>query len=158
MREHRFEGFWRDVGTIPAYWACHQELVEDEPPIDLDDPAWPILTRAISNRASAHLCAGASIESSLIAPGASVAGTVERSVLGRGVVVESGAMVREAVLLPGASCARARRSSVRSSTTRSRWPAREVGEAGGQIALVGQRAVVEAGTELGGGARFPDVE
>ena len=159
VREHRFEGFWRDVGTIPAYWACHQELVDDKPPIDLDDPAWPILTRAISNRASARLCAGASIESSLVAPGASVAGTVERSVLGRGVVVESGAVVREAVLLPG--------SVVRSGATIERailddaveiCSGARVGEAGGEIALVGQRAVVEASTELGGGARFPDVE
>ena len=50
-RAHRFDGYWRDVGTIDAFHECHMELVEDEPPIDLDDPAWPILTRAIANRA-----------------------------------------------------------------------------------------------------------
>ena len=159
VREHRFDGFWRDVGTIPAYWACHQELVEDEPPIDLDDPAWPILTRAIANRASAHLRAGASIESSLIAPGATVAGTVERSVLGRGVLVESGAVVRESVLLPG--------SIVRSGTVVERailddaveiGSDSRIGEAGGEIAVIGQRATIEAGTTLASGARFPDVE
>nr|MBA2645092.1 NTP transferase domain-containing protein [Solirubrobacterales bacterium] len=44
--EHRFEGYWRDVGTIPAYWSAHQELLADEAPIDLDDPSWPVLTRA----------------------------------------------------------------------------------------------------------------
>ena len=159
VREHRFDGYWRDVGTIPAYWECHQELVTDEPPIDLDDPAWPILTRAISNRASAHVRAGASIESSPIAPGASVAGTVERSVLGRGVLVEAGAVVRESVLLPG--------SIVRSGATVERailddaveiGSGARIGEAGGEIALIGQRAVIEPGTELGGGARFPDVD
>ena len=68
-RAHPFDGYWRDVGTIDAFHECHMELVEDEPPIDLDDPAWPILTRAIANRASAQVCSGASIASSLIAPG-----------------------------------------------------------------------------------------
>ena len=101
-REHRFGDYWRDVGTIDAYWECHQELVEDDPPIDLDDAAWPILTRAIANRASAQLCSGSAIESSLVAPGAKVAGSVSRSVLGRGVLVEAGATVRDSVLLPGA--------------------------------------------------------
>ncbi|MBA2637625.1 MAG: NTP transferase domain-containing protein, partial [Solirubrobacterales bacterium] len=59
-REHRFVGYWRDVGTIPAYWSSHQELLADEPPVDLDDPAWPVLTRATSHRASARLLRGAS--------------------------------------------------------------------------------------------------
>ena len=38
-REHRMIDYWRDVGTIPSYWESHMELTEDEPPIDLDDPA-----------------------------------------------------------------------------------------------------------------------
>jgi glucose-1-phosphate adenylyltransferase len=159
VREHRFDGYWRDVGTIPAYWSCHQELVEDEPPIDLDDPDWPILTRAIANRASAHLRAGAAIESSLVAPGASVAGTVERSVLGRGVVVEAGAVVRESILLPG-SIVRAGATVERAILDDAVEVGRDarVGEAGGEIALVGLRAVVESGSSLAAGARFPDVE
>jgi glucose-1-phosphate adenylyltransferase len=74
-------------------------------------------------------------------------------------VVESGAVVREAILLPG--------SVVRSGAKVERailddaveiCAGARVGEAGGEIALVGQRAVVDADTELGGGARFPHVE
>ena len=152
-REHRFDGFWRDVGTIPAYWACHQELVAPEPPIDLDDPAWPILTRAIANRASARVLEGASIASSLIGPGASVAGEVRWSVIGRGATVEPGATVIDSVLLPGAIV----RSGVRveRAILDDAVDARaDVGEAGGEIALVGLRAVVE--NELGAGARYPD--
>jgi glucose-1-phosphate adenylyltransferase len=157
VREHRFEGYWRDVGTIPAYWQCHQELVADEPAIDLDDPDWPIVTQATDHRASAHLRAGANVECSLIAPGAHVAGTVERSVVGRGAHVEPGAVVRESVLLPG--------SVVRAGATVERailddgvevGADASVGEAGGEIALVGMSAVVEQGTRLGGGARFPE--
>jgi glucose-1-phosphate adenylyltransferase len=157
VREHRFDGYWRDVGTIPAYWTCHQELVGEDPPIDLDDPAWPILTQATSHRASAQLLAGASVESSLIAPGSRIGGTVHRSVVARGARVEAGAVVRESVLLPG--------SIVRAGATVERAILDDgvevggdasVGEPEGDIALVGKRAVVEPNTRLAGGARFPD--
>jgi glucose-1-phosphate adenylyltransferase len=84
VREHRFDGYWRDVGTIPAYWDSHQELLGEDPPIDLDDPGWPVLTQATAHRASARILAGASVESSLVAPGSHVAGTVQDSVVGRG--------------------------------------------------------------------------
>ncbi len=157
VREHRFEGFWRDVGTIPAYWSCHQELLGDEPPIDLDDPAWPILTQATAHRSSARLRAGAAVETSLVAPGAWVAGTVSGSVVGRGACVETGAVVRDSVLLPG-SVVRAGATVERAILDDGVEIGREasVGEAGGEIALVGKRAVVEEGARLGGGARFPD--
>jgi glucose-1-phosphate adenylyltransferase len=159
VREHRFDGFWRDVGTIPAYWSCHRELLAGDPPIDLDDPDWPILTQATSHRASARVVAGAEVEASLLAPGSHVAGTVSGSVVGRGAVVESGAVVRDSVLLPGAV--------VRSGGTVERAilddgvevrDGASVGDADGEIALVGQRAVVAEGTELPAGARFPELD
>src|SRR4051794_3787379 len=157
VREHRFEGYWRDVGTIPAYWTCHQELLGEDPPIDLDDPGWPVLTQATSHRASARILAGASVEASLIAPGSQLAGTVQASVVGRGARVEHGAVVRGSVLLPG--------SVVRAGATVERailddgvevGGEASVGEHDGEIALVGKRAVVEPGARLAGGARFPD--
>jgi glucose-1-phosphate adenylyltransferase len=155
VREHRFEDYWRDVGTIPAYWECHQELVQDEPPIDLDDPSWPVLTQATTFRASARIHAGAAVEASLVAPGARVAGTVERSVVGRGACVEAGAVVRESVLLPG-SVVRAGATVERAIIDDGVDVRGEVGEPGGEIALVGMRAVVEPGKRLPGGARFPE--
>jgi glucose-1-phosphate adenylyltransferase len=154
VREHRFEGFWRDVGTIPAYWSCHQELLAPEPPIDLDDPAWPILTRAIANRASAKVVGGA-IEASLIGPGARVAGEVRRSVIGRGAIVEAGAVVHESVVLPGAAVRRDVRVE-RAILDDGVDVRADVGEAGGEIALVGLGARVEA--PLGAGARFPTLD
>jgi glucose-1-phosphate adenylyltransferase len=155
VREHRFDDYWRDVGTIPAYWQCHQELLDDEPPIDLDDPSWPILTQAVSPRGSGRILAGADVEASLVAPGARVGGAVERSVVGRGACVEVGAVVRESVLLPG-SIVRAGATVERAIIDDGVEIRGEVGEAGGEIALVGRRAVVEAGKRLPAGARFPE--
>jgi deazaflavin-dependent oxidoreductase (nitroreductase family) len=39
--EHRMAGYWRDVGTVPAYWQAHMDLLDPERPLDLDDPARP---------------------------------------------------------------------------------------------------------------------
>jgi glucose-1-phosphate adenylyltransferase len=155
-RESRFEGYWRDVGTVDAYWESHMDLLRDPPPIDLDDPDWPVLTHAALLRAPA-VVRGAAIEDSLVAPAARVAGSVSRSVVGRGAVVEEGAVVRESVLLPGAvvrAGARVERAvlddavEVCTDTT--------VGEEGGEIALVGLRASVRA--DLPAGGRFPEVD
>jgi ADP-glucose pyrophosphorylase len=41
--EHRMAGYWRDVGTVPACWQAHMDLLDPERPLDLDDPAWPVL-------------------------------------------------------------------------------------------------------------------
>jgi glucose-1-phosphate adenylyltransferase len=88
-----------------------------------------------------------------------VAGTVQGSVIGRGARVEAGAVVRGSVLLPG--------SIVHAGATVERAILDDhvevlsgacVGEADGEIALVGQRAVVEADMRLSGGARFPEVD
>jgi glucose-1-phosphate adenylyltransferase len=154
-RAHPFDGYWRDVGTIPAYHTAHMELVQDEPPIDLDDPAWPILTRAVSRRAAGQVGASATVSACLIAPGATVAGDVSGSVLGRGVVVEEGATVRDSVLLEG--------TVVRSGATVTRAIVddhvdvrADVGEPDGEIALIGLHTTVDE--TLPGGARYPEVD
>jgi glucose-1-phosphate adenylyltransferase len=159
VRETRFDGFWRDVGTVDAYWSCHRELLDDPPPIDLDDPEWPILTHAIARRAPARVLGAARIDTSLLAPGATVAGTVERSVVGRGAVVEAGATVRDAVLLPGA-VVRAGATVERAVLDDAVEVGRDasVGGADGAIALVGLRASIEAGGTVPPGGRAPEVE
>lgn len=94
------EGYWKDVGTIDAYWGAHMELLSDDPPIDLDDDLWPILTPA-PHRPPAHVD-GARIENSLLASGSQVRGTVVRSVLAPGVTVEAGSEVIDSVVLENA--------------------------------------------------------
>ncbi len=154
-REVRFDGYWRDVGTVDAYWECHMDLLSDDPPIDLDAPGWPILTHATGRRAAVRVRPGAEIEGSLLGPASVVAGTVERSVIGRGAVVERGATVREAVILPGA-VVRAGASVVRAVVDDEVEVGADVGEEGGEIALVGMQARVTE--RVPGGGRFPEVD
>ncbi|HEU4322523.1 MAG TPA: glucose-1-phosphate adenylyltransferase family protein [Roseiflexaceae bacterium] len=158
------DGYWRDVGTIDSYWQAHMDLLAPEPPLDLDDPHWPILTYG-TQRVPARILDTARIDQSLIAPGCRVAGLVERSVLGPGVVVEPGAHVREAVIFGGTTVeagARVERAIVDSGV---RIGARA--QVGGQdndrpldqqIVLVGQRALVEANAQIKPGARIKPAE
>ena len=156
-RAWHFDGYWRDVGTVEAYWSSHMELLDDSQPIALDDPDWPILTKAPVKRSSARIDAGASIADSLVAPTSRVAGTVERSVLGRGAIVEAGATVRESVLLEGVT--------VRAGATVTRAVIDEdveigadatVGEASADVALIGED--LESGGTVPGGGRHPQDE
>ena len=154
-RAHRLPGYWRDVGTVPAYWQAHRDFLDPEPPIDLDDPAWPVHTRG-GRRSAARVLTGAEVDGSLLCGGTRVAGTVRGSVLSPGVIVEKGATVVDSVLLPGVR--------VRAGATVTRAvldDGVEVGEEAvvggdGDIALVGRRAAVDAGTRLGAGARYPE--
>jgi glucose-1-phosphate adenylyltransferase len=152
VREARLDGYWRDLGTVPAYWASHMDLLEDEPPLDLADPDWPILTKAPTTRATAAVRRGAEVADSLLGPGATVAGAVERSVVGREAVVEAGAVVRESVLLPGA-VVRAGATVVRAVLDDAVDVRADVGAADGEIALVGLRARVSRPVPPGG--RWP---
>ncbi len=97
-RGFELDGYWRDVGTIESYWDAHMDLLEAEPRLTLDDPAWPILTTGLQ-RSPARVEASATLDGVLVAAGAQVRGTVVRSVLAPGVVVERGAEVRDAILL-----------------------------------------------------------
>ena len=159
VREHRFNGFWRDVGTVDAYWACHQELLDDPPPIHLDDPAWPILTQTAGGRGPARVLAGAVIKQSLLASAARVAGRVERSVIGRGAVVECNATVRESVVLPGA-VVRAGATVERAILDDRVEVGRDarVGGPDGEVALLGLATRVRDRAELPAGARAPQTE
>lgn len=90
-------GYWRDVGTIGSYWLAHQELLAEPASIKLDAPEWPILTPGVQ-MLPARIAGTARIDNALVAPGSSIGGSLERAVIGPGVVVEAGAVVRDAII------------------------------------------------------------
>jgi glucose-1-phosphate adenylyltransferase len=153
--EHRMAGYWRDVGTVPAYWQAHMDLLDPERPLDLDDPAWPVLGRA-PHRLPARVEGTAPLDGALLSPGTVVAGEVARSVLGPGVVVEPGATVREAVLLD--DCVVAAGSRVERAVLDRGvrvGPDAVVGAPGGDgPALVAEEAQVPGGARVPPGGRL----
>jgi len=95
---HRFDGYWRDVGTIQSYHDAHMELLAEPPALDLYDRAWPIHTKS-EERPPGLVGSGAHVVQSLISHGCRIHGHVERSVLSPGVLVEEGAIVRDSIVL-----------------------------------------------------------
>jgi glucose-1-phosphate adenylyltransferase len=93
---HPLSGYWRDLGEPHKYLQAHQDVLTDDLGI-FDEPGWPILTQQ-PQRVPPRLIDGARVTDSLVSPGCRVSGQVERSVLGPGVVVEAGAVVRNSVV------------------------------------------------------------
>lgn len=93
--------YWRDIGTIAAYWRAHMELLEPSSPLRLDDPDWP-LPASGSARAICTDGNHAAAVQSLIARHATIRGRVRRSVLFEGVEIQRGADVADSVVLPNA--------------------------------------------------------
>lgn len=95
-----FEGYWVDVGTINSYWLAHMDLLDNPPPIDLNNRRWIIHTRT-EERPPVRIERGAIILNSMISDGCILAqnAVVEQSVLSPGVQVENGAKIRASVIL-----------------------------------------------------------
>jgi glucose-1-phosphate adenylyltransferase len=95
---HRFDGYWRDVGTVEAYWKANLDLVGLVPPLDLFDRSWLIHTRS-EERSPAKLGPEATARHSLVSHGCIINGSVTNSVLSPGVRVYEGAVVRDSIIL-----------------------------------------------------------
>lgn len=103
--------YWRDVGTVDAYWASNIDLTAITPELDLYDQSWPIWTYQPTLPSAKFVFddegrRGMAVDS-LVAGGCIVSGArVRRSVLFSGVRVHSFSQVDEAVILPGADIGR----------------------------------------------------
>ena len=100
MFAYRFEGYWKDVGTIESLWESNMDLLDPNIPLDLNDPEWRIYSRN-PVMPPHYVAKGATIQNSLAAVGCNVYGTVDFSVLFAGVYVAPGAVVRDSIIMPG---------------------------------------------------------
>ena len=97
MFAYRFEGYWKDVGTVSSLWEANMDLLGDNPQLDLNDGSWKIYSR--SNAYPPHYAGeSAVIKNSQITEGCEIYGTVINSVIGGGVTVARGATVKDSVL------------------------------------------------------------
>ena len=99
MYAYHFNGYWKDVGTIPSLWEANMEVLDPEHSgINLFDEDWKIYSRN-SGMPGHKICAGANVENSMITDGCKIAGSVKHSILFAGVKVEAGAVVEDAVVM-----------------------------------------------------------
>lgn len=96
--------YWRDVGTIDSYWQANMELLIKAPELDLYNHKWPMRTyHPAMPPAQVRACAigkESIVKNSAMSAGSEIFGTsLDHSVLGFDVVIQSGAEVFESVLM-----------------------------------------------------------
>ena len=97
-----FEGYWRDVGTIQAYWEANMDLLKDDP--EISPEAWGIRPnlesdQLLADRIPARFAAGCRVNRAMISAGCIIEGEVVNSVLSPGVKVGPGCRVRDSIIM-----------------------------------------------------------
>ncbi len=101
MYAYRFDGYWKDVGTISSLWEANMEVLDPENSgINLFDDNWRIYSRN-SGMTGHRIGEDATLEDSMITDGCSFEGSVKHSILFAGVKVEKGAELEDAVVMGG---------------------------------------------------------
>ena len=95
-----FKGYWRNISTIQMYYRCNMELLDPEIRQQLFIENGKIYTK-VKDEAPAKYNEEAEVRNSIIADGCIIEGTVENSVLFRGVTVAKGAVVRNSIVMQG---------------------------------------------------------
>lgn len=98
MYAYRFEGYWKDVGTIQSLWEANMDLLGDDPIFNLYDKDWRIYSRS-DVRPPQFVGSDAKVTNSIITQGCEINGIVENSVLSSGVKVARGAYVRNSIIM-----------------------------------------------------------
>ena len=100
MMAYNFDGYWKDVGTIDSLWEANMELLGKEPEFQIRGESDKIYAR---NNAlpSSYIDASAKISNSFIAEGSEIYGTVHHSIISVGCTVGEDALVEDSVVMPG---------------------------------------------------------
>ena len=97
LYSYAFSGYWKDVGTISSLWEANMDLIGAEPVLSINDKSFRIYSKNTA-RPPQFVGADAVVENSMVCEGCIINGRVENSILSGGVVVEKGAIVKDAVI------------------------------------------------------------
>jgi glucose-1-phosphate adenylyltransferase len=100
MFAYRFEGYWKDVGTIDSLWESNMDLLNPNVPLDLNEGDWKIYSRN-PVMPPHYIASGAKVQNSLVAEGCNVYGEIDFAVLFAGVTIAPGAVVKDSIIMPG---------------------------------------------------------
>ena len=95
---YEYNGYWKDVGTLSSYWEANMELIDIVPEFNLYEEFWRIYTNS-SNLPPQYISEESVIEKSIISNSSEIYGEVRKSVLGAGVTVGKGTIVRDSIIM-----------------------------------------------------------
>jgi len=99
---YRFDGYWKDVGTIDSLWEANMELLGKDPAFNIRGDERSKIYARNNAHPSSYIDADARVAGSFIAEGCEVYGTVRHSVISLGCTIGEGALVEDSVVMPGA--------------------------------------------------------
>ena len=97
---YEYNGYWKDVGTLGSYWEANMELIDLIPEFNLYEEYWKIYTKSDIIEPQ-YVSADSVIEKSIIGEGAEIYGEVHSSVIGPGVTIGKGTVVRDSIIMKG---------------------------------------------------------
>ena len=98
---YRFEGYWRDVGTVQSYYDSQMDLMDNIDNINVFTENNKVFSNS-NIYPPQYIGPKANVSNSLISNGCRVYGSVRHSILGSGAVIDEGAVVEDSIVLPNA--------------------------------------------------------
>jgi glucose-1-phosphate adenylyltransferase len=95
---YKFNGYWKDVGTLSSYWEANMELIDIVPEFNLYEEYWKIYTKS-EIQPPQYIAADSVVERSVIGEGTEIYGEVYNSVIGCGVTIGKGTVVRDSIIM-----------------------------------------------------------
>ncbi len=99
---YEYNGYWKDVGTLGSYWEANMELIDLIPEFNLYEEYWKIYTKCDIIEPQ-YLASESVVVKSIIGEGAEIYGEVYNSVLGAGVTIGQGTVVRDSIIMKGST-------------------------------------------------------
>lgn len=97
---YEYNGYWKDVGTLSSYWEANMELIDIIPEFNLYEEFWKIYTNN-ANIPPQYISADAVIDRCIIGNGSEIYGEVHNCVIGGGVVIGKGTVIRDSIIMRG---------------------------------------------------------
>ena len=95
---YEFNGYWKDVGTLNSYWEANMELIDIVPEFNLYEEYWKIYTKN-DILPQQFFGNGSVVEKSIVGEGSEIYGKVYNSVIGCGVTIGEGTIVRDSIIM-----------------------------------------------------------
>lgn len=95
---YEYNGYWKDVGTLSSYWEANMELIDIIPEFNLYEEFWKIYTNS-GSLPPQYISENSVVERSIICNGADIYGEVHNSIIGSGVTVGKGTVIRDSIVM-----------------------------------------------------------
>ena len=161
MFAYEYNGYWKDVGTLSSYWEANMELIDIIPEFNLYEEFWKIYTNS-ANIPPQYISEQSVVDRCIISNGSEIYGEIHNSVLGGGVTVGKGSIIRDSIIMRdviiGDNCVIDK--AIIAEGTRigndvvigigSEVPNKEKPSVyGGGLATIGENSVIPSGVQIG---------